>query len=93
MFARQTINGIQQWINSCQQNNGSPVNHYTDIASVQEPSIDIWVAKSNSNNVDSPVMVNLNNTNVNSPVSVNSGDKLLEKNAQKKQQWGNGELH
>ena len=69
------------------------MNHYTDIASVQEPSIDIRVAKSNSNNVDSPVMVNLNNTNVNSPVSVNSGDKLLEKNAQKKQQWGNGELH
>ena len=32
------VNGIQQWINSCQQNNGSPVNRDAAIASVQGPS-------------------------------------------------------
>ncbi len=29
------VNGIQQWINSCKQNHGSPVNRDPAIASVQ----------------------------------------------------------
>jgi hypothetical protein len=35
-FVREpNVNGIQQWINSCNQNNGSPVNRDSAIASVQ----------------------------------------------------------
>jgi hypothetical protein len=39
LFVREpNVNGIQQWINSCNQTNGSPVNRDLAIASVQQHS-------------------------------------------------------
>ena len=83
------FNGIQQWINSCQQNNGSPVSHDAAIASVQGPSTPNFPITTRSLPQKSPVIsprAESNSINDNSLITVKSGDKLMGKNAWKKMQ-------
>ena len=88
LFVREpNVNGIQQWINSCKQNNGSPVNRDAAIASVQGHSTPNCPITTRLSPKNSPVIFSRaksNSINVNSSTTFDSGYKLMGKNAQKK---------
>jgi hypothetical protein len=88
LFVREpSVNGIQQWINSCKQNNGSPLNRDPAIASVQGHSTSTCPITTRLSPKKSPVIFSRaksNSINVNSSTTVDSGYKLMGKNARKK---------
>ena len=88
LFVREpNVNGIQQWINSCKQNNGSPVNRDPAIASVQRHSTPNCPITTGLSPKKSPVIFSRaksNSINVNSSTTFDSGSKLMGKNSRKK---------